>query len=179
MPDAPTCRDGAGDRCGQVRPRVRRTSSRSLASLSRVSSPEHDDSLPIAEPTPAVGGAGGGPAGPPRSARRQFAATILVLEAFVVLFAGLVAFGLREVDPAVVGLGGGALTLSLVLAAGVLRRPGGYVVGSILQVPLMATAFVVPMMLVVGLIFVALWVVALRLGGRIDRERAERIAADG
>ena len=111
-----------------------------------------------------------------RSARRQFAATILVLEAFVVVFAGLVAFGLREVDPAVIGIGGGALVLSLVLAAGILRRPGGYVVGSVLQVAMLATAFAVPMMIVVGLIFVALWVTALRLGGRIDRERAERLA---
>ena len=31
---------------------------------------------------------------------------------------------------------------------------------------------VVPMMFVVGGIFVVLWFVALRLGGRIDRERA-------
>ncbi len=99
-----------------------------------------------------------------------------MLEAFVVLFAVLVALGLREVDPAAVGLGGGALVLSLVLAAGVLRRPGGYVVGSVLQVPLLATAVVVPMMIVVSLIFVALWVMGLRLGGRIDRERAERLA---
>lgn len=141
---------------------------------------EHDAAVPPPTGTPA-GGAGAGPARPAssRSARRQFAATILALEAFVVVFAGLVAFGLREVDPAMVGIGGGALALSLLLAAGVLRRPFGYVVGSVLQVPLLATAFVVPMMIVVGVIFVALWVVALRLGGRIDRERAERLAADG
>ena len=112
----------------------------------------------------------------PRSARRQFAATILVLEAFVVGFAALVAFGLRAADPAVVwGLGGG-LALSLVLAAGVLGRPGGYVVGSVLQVAVLAAGVVVPMMWVVGGIFVLLWVVALRLGGRIDRERSEREA---
>ena len=37
--------------------------------------------------------------------------------------------------------------------------------------------FFVPMMFVVGGIFVVLWVVALRLGGRIDRERAEYDAA--
>ncbi len=140
-----------------------------------MSEPLPDDAVPpsAAGPAPATGKVR------IRSAKRQFAATILVLEGFVVFFAALVAFGLREVDPAAVGLGGGALTLSLVLAAGVLSRPGGYVVGSVLQVPLLATAFVVPMMLVVGLIFVALWVMGLRLGGRIDRERAERLAADG
>lgn len=138
-----------------------------------MSAPEFDDAVPPAAESAAGGTA---PAASHRSARRQFASTILVLEAFVVLFAALVAYGLREVDPAVVLLGGGALVLSLVLAAGVLRRPGGYVVGSVLQVALLATALVVPMMLVVGVIFVALWVTALRLGARIDRERAERAA---
>jgi hypothetical protein len=110
----------------------------------------------------------------PRSARRQFAATILVLEAFVVGFAALVAFGLRAAEPAVVWGFGGGLVLSLVLAAGVLGRPGGYVVGSVLQVVVLAVGVVVPMMWVVGGVFVILWVVALRLGGRIDRERTER-----
>ena len=38
-------------------------------------------------------------------------------------------------------------------------------------------AMVVPMMAVVGGVFVILWVVALRLGGRIDRERGEWDAA--
>jgi hypothetical protein len=112
----------------------------------------------------------------PRSARRQFGATILVLEAFVVGFAALVAFGLRAADPAVIwGLSGG-LALSLVLAAGVLGRPGGYVVGSVLQVAVLAAGVVVPMMWVVGGVFVLLWIVGLRLGGRIDRERSEREA---
>lgn len=103
---------------------------------------------------------------------------MLVLEAFVVLFATLVAFGLRVADPARVWLVGGALTLSLVLAAGTLRRPGGYVVGSVLQVAVVAGGLAVPLMYVVGGIFALLWLVALRLGARIDRERAEREAAE-
>lgn len=114
---------------------------------------------------------------PPRSARRQFTATILVLEAFVVGFAALVAFGLQVAEPRAVWGVGGAIAASLVLAAGMAGRPGGYVVGSILQVPVVAVGIAVPTMYVVGGIFVVLWVVALRLGGRIDRERAERAAA--
>jgi hypothetical protein len=110
----------------------------------------------------------------PRSAKRQFTASILVLEAFVAAFAALVAFGLRTADPAVVWGVGGALALSLVLAAGLVGRPGGYVVGSVLQAPLVAaTAVSDPVMVVLGVVFVVLWVVALRLGGRIDREREE------
>jgi hypothetical protein len=99
---------------------------------------------------------------------------MLVLEACVVLFAALVAFGLRVADPAAVWLLGGALALSLVLAAGLLRRPGGYVVGSILQVAVVAGGLLVPLMYVVGGVFAVLWAASLRLGARIDRERAER-----
>lgn len=113
----------------------------------------------------------------PRSARRQFAATILVLEAFVVGFAALVAFGLRIAPPSVVWGVAGALALSLLLSSGLLRTPAGYVAGSVLQVAVLATGVAVPMMFVVGAIFVVLWVVALRLGGRIDRERRERLEA--
>lgn len=112
-----------------------------------------------------------------RSARRQFAATILALEAFVVGFAVLVAYGLRAAGPGVVWGLGGALVASLVLAAGVVGRPGGYVVGSVLQFAVLAAGLVVPMMWVVGGVFVVLWVVALRLGGRIDVERAARADA--
>ncbi|WP_034663749.1 DUF4233 domain-containing protein [Cellulomonas sp. KRMCY2] len=111
---------------------------------------------------------------PPRSTKRQFAATILVLEAFVALFAALVAFGLRAAPSPVVWGVGGSLAVALVLVAGMLRGPGGYVAGSALQVPVLAAGAVVPLMLVVGGVFAVLWVVALRLGGRIDNERLER-----
>jgi len=87
---------------------------------------------------------------PVRSARRQFTATILVLEAFVVGFATLVAFGLRAAEPAAVWGLGGALVASLVLAAGLAGRPGGAVVGSVLQVAVLAGGLLVPTMWVVG-----------------------------
>lgn len=109
-----------------------------------------------------------------RSARRQFCATILTLEAFVVLFATLVAHGLRAAPPSVVWAVGGSLAVALLLVAGMLRWPGGYVAGSVLQVVILATGVAVPMMFVVGAIFAILWIIALRLGSRIDRERRER-----
>ncbi|MDT0165120.1 DUF4233 domain-containing protein [Actinotalea sp. AC32] len=114
---------------------------------------------------------------PPRSARRQFAATILSLEAFVVLFATLAAYGLRLAPAGTVWLLGGSLALSMLLVAGMLRWPAGYWAGSVLQLPLLVLGLAVREMLLVGGIFVVLWVVALRLGGRIDAERAERAAA--
>jgi hypothetical protein len=118
-----------------------------------------------------------------RPAKPQFAQTILVLEALCVLFATLVAYGLRAADPAVVWGVGGSLALLLVLASGMIGRPGGYVVGWVLQGWMVAAAILLPSVardigVVVALVFVALWVTALRLGGRIDRERAEFDAAN-
>ena len=118
-----------------------------------------------------------------RPAKPQFAQTMLILEACCVFFGTLVAYGLRAADPAVVWGVGGGLALLLVLASGMIGRPGGYVVGWVLQGWMVAAAILLPSVardigVVVALVFVALWVMALRLGGRIDRERAEFDAAN-
>lgn len=112
-----------------------------------------------------------------RPAKPQFTQTMLVLEAFVVFFATLVAYGLRVADTATVWWVGGALTVVLLVLGGWVGRPGGYVAGSVAQVVVLACGFVVPMMFVVGAVFAAMWVFSLRVGGRIDRERAEWDAA--
>jgi len=112
-----------------------------------------------------------------RPAKPQFTQTTLVLEAVLVFFATLVAFGLRVAEPAVVWWVGGALSVLLVLLSGFVTRPGGYAAGSAAQVLVLLGGIVVPMMWVIGGIFVVMWVVSLRLGGRIDRERAEYDAA--
>ena len=117
------------------------------------------------------------PSRPKRPARPQFTQAVLVLEAFLVFFATMVAFGLRAAPPAVVWTLGGVTCLVLVLLAGYMGRPGGYVAGSLAQVAVLGFGVLVPLMLFVGAVFVVLWVVALRLGGRIDRERAEWDAA--
>lgn len=122
----------------------------------------------------------GARAGRPKSpAKPQFSRTILVLEAMLLFFATLAAYGLRLAEPAVVWSLGGAAMFALLVASGMVGRPGGYVVGSVVQlVPLVAGLWV-PMLGVVGGLFVVMWVVALVLGGRIDRERAEWDAAHG
>jgi len=112
-----------------------------------------------------------------RPAKPQFTQMILVLEALLVFFATLVAYGLRLADTTTVWWVGGTLAVTLILLSGLVSRPGGYVAGSIAQVLVLAGGFFIPMMFVVGGIFVVMWLVALRLGGRIDRERAEYDAA--
>lgn len=118
------------------------------------------------------------PPRPPRSARRTFAATVLVLEVLVVFFAALVAYGLRLADPAAIAVAAGGVAVLAILAVGLLRTWIGYVLGSALQVWILATGLVLPAMYVLGGLFALLWVVGLRLGTRIDRERAERWAAE-
>jgi len=117
-----------------------------------------------------------------RPAKPQFSQTILVLEACCVLFATLVAYGLRVASSGAVWAVGGGLALLLVVAAGLVGRRGGYAVGWVLQGWLVAAALVLPSVardiaVLVAIVFVALWVAALRIGGRIDRERAEYDAA--
>ena len=108
-----------------------------------------------------------------RAPKRALAAATVSLEAFVVLFAGLVARGL---GPSSGGgralLVCGVLAVACLLVAGMLRTPAGYVLGSVLQVAVLATGFWVPTMFFLGAVFAVLWVVALRVGARIERERA-------
>ena len=112
-----------------------------------------------------------------RPARIVLGQTMLVLEAFVVLFAALVAFGLRSAPTAAVWTVGGGLALLLLVVAGLQRPRWGSVAGTALQVAVLACGLVVPMMFAVGGVFAVLWVATLRLGLRIDAERAAFDAA--
>lgn len=115
---------------------------------------------------------------PPGSARKTLAMSVLVGEVFIVLFASLVAFGLRLAEPGVVWAVGGAAMVACGVCSGLLARRFGYVLGSVIQALLLLSGFVLPMMFVVGAVFAIIWFVALRVGGRIDVERQERYAAE-
>lgn len=119
---------------------------------------------------------------PKPSALVQFTSTVLACEAFLVLFVALSAFGLRgspfgrgpvQTDSAALiwGVGGGIALLLLVLSR-LTRRPAGIVGGTLAQVVVVATGLVVPLGFVVNIVFAVMWVMALRLGSRVDRERA-------
>ncbi len=106
------------------------------------------------------------------------AATVLVSEALVMFFAGLVAKELSDLSTgAALGITC-ALALACLLNAGMLRSRTGYVVGSVLQLLIIGFGFWVHTMLFVGVLFAALWVVSLRIGSRLERESAERWALE-
>lgn len=100
---------------------------------------------------------------------RGIAASVLVFEGLVVLFATLVALDLTDVDPATLWTLGGGLAVACVLAAALLRRPWGYVLGSVLQVAVLAAGLVVPAMFFLGAVFAGLWFLVLHLGRKVAR----------
>lgn len=106
-----------------------------------------------------------GRAAPPRLLR-TLAGSVLGAESLVVFFAVLVAKDLSGRSPALVVGGGLGLALACLLVAGLLRWRWAYVVGSLLQLALLASGVVVPAMFLLGAVFAALWVAALRLGTR-------------
>ncbi|KQU00768.1 hypothetical protein ASG53_06490 [Sanguibacter sp. Leaf3] len=114
---------------------------------------------------------------PKKAAKPQFTSTMLVLEAFVVLFATLTASRLIDVPASTVWIVGGVLALVLVILSRTVAAPGGYIAGSLVQLPVLAISIVIPLMIPVAVVFIALWVVSLWLGAKIDRERAEYDAA--
>jgi uncharacterized membrane protein len=100
-----------------------------------------------------------------------------VLEAFVVVFATLVAYRLLDAPGGQVWLVGGVLAVVLVVVSRLVAGPGGYVAGTAVQVPFLAVSLVIPLMAVVAVVFVVMWAVSLWLGAKIDRERAAYDAA--
>jgi O-antigen ligase len=106
------------------------------------------------------------------STKRTLGSMLMAFEAFVVLFATLVAFGLKAADTTVVWVVGLALALLLIATPAVLGKRGSYVWGTILQVGIVLTGIWVPLMWILGGILLCLWAWALIAGSTIDKARA-------
>ena len=111
-----------------------------------------------------------------RSTKVMFASTVLLLEAFVVLFGTLTVFGLRrdEFPPVLIFSVGAGLALVYVFTCAVLNKPWGVALGWILQIVLILTGLLEPAMFVVGGLFAVAWWYGIRTGIRIDRESVQR-----
>jgi hypothetical protein len=109
-----------------------------------------------------------------RSAQRSMGAVILVLQAIVLGLTTPVMISVAAVSVGtalVVGLG---LALACVVVAGMLGRRWAFALGWVIQAGALALGLVIPMMFLLGAVFLALWAGAYFLGAKIDRERAER-----
>lgn len=130
--------------------------------------------------------------GRPSSAklRRSLVSVVLVFEALVVFFAGLVARGESTLGPGTaLGLASGLAVLCL-LACGVLGRPWGLYAGVALQLAVIGFGYWVHEMYFLGALFAVLYVVSIitadravaaraRLEAALAAQRAEPQAANG
>lgn len=107
-----------------------------------------------------------------RSATESLLSIALGLEAALVFFMTMAVVGLR-VLPAIVALGAGAALMAiLIVATQLLRHRWGVWLGWALQLVVLATGAVVPLMYVVGGGFVAIWIYCFITGTRLDRRNA-------
>jgi uncharacterized protein DUF4233 len=105
---------------------------------------------------------------------RRMAASVLVFEAFIALFFGLVVAKLHPSDDWVVAV---VLGVASVLLSGMMRFRWAYGAGWVLQAGFIAAGAFVTDMYALGVIFAALWWAGLHYGAKAERIRAARTAA--
>jgi Protein of unknown function (DUF4233) len=100
---------------------------------------------------------------------RRLCATVLIMEAVVIALAIAPAITIAHARPVAAGTTWGALAVLAVLLAAVVGRPGqrwALVGGSVLQILVIVTGVVVPVMYGLGAVFAVLWVTAIWLARR-------------
>ncbi|GAA0475359.1 DUF4233 domain-containing protein [Streptomyces stramineus] len=107
---------------------------------------------------------------------RTLCASTLIGEFFVIGFAGLVAMKTSGLDTGTVWAVSGTAMVVSVLLCGMLTRPGGVQLGWLLQIGLIVSGLIVPMMFILGVLFGGLWWASVHFGRKIDEAKA-RFAA--
>jgi hypothetical protein len=105
---------------------------------------------------------------------RVLGSAVLIFQAIILGLAIPVAIVIGGQPPLTAGIVGAGLIVLCVAATGVITRPLGWVLGTLVQVGTILAGLVVPGLLVLGLIFAALWGTALVLGRRVDAAKASR-----
>ena len=103
---------------------------------------------------------------------RILGATVLVMEALTLSFGLLLAMSSVSSADGIWLLAGGVLALLLILTAGLLKRRSGWIIGSILQVGVVAYGFVVTAMFAMGALYTGLWIAAIVVGRKGEAARA-------
>ena len=114
--------------------------------------------------------------GVPGKMTRRLLGVVIGTQGLAVFFGALVAWALAKVGGSGTSgtflLIGSLLAVLCVLAAGLLRRPWGVTLGWLLQIATLGCALIVPAMLLVGLLFGALWLTAMIQGQKMDEHTA-------
>jgi hypothetical protein len=118
--------------------------------------------------------------GVPDKMTRRLLGVVIGTQSLAVFFAALAARAVASAEGSKTAgsflLMGALLGVLCILDAGLLRRPWGVTAGWVLQLATLAFAFVIPLMLPVGLLFAALWLTALVQGRNMD-EHTRRVDA--
>ena len=104
---------------------------------------------------------------------RILGASVLVMESMTLGFAILLA--MKEHSSAGI-IYGCVISLLLFLTAGLLKRPSGFYVGSVLQIFMIVFGFFVPSFFFIGVVFVGLWAAAIIVGRKGEAARAAFLA---
>lgn len=107
---------------------------------------------------------------------RVLGAAVLVFESMVMGFSLLLAMDNHGSTALWLG---SALSLAIFLTAGLMKRRAGWILGTALQLGLIAYGFVVPMMFFLGLLFAGLWAAAYHFGKKGEAIRAKLLAEGG
>jgi hypothetical protein len=101
---------------------------------------------------------------------RVLSAAVLTMEAFVMGFAVLLAMG--EHGGGALSIGG-ALAIALLICAGLMKYKIGWILGTGLQMAMIAYGTVVTPMYFMGALFAGLWISAFLVGRKGEAIRAE------
>jgi hypothetical protein len=112
---------------------------------------------------------------PPRTLVQKLAPIVLGFEAIVVFLAGLTIFGLKTLPSGIEQwwgiVGGAVVALACIALAGMITKPWAIGAGWGIQVIIALSAFLVPAILLVALIFGGMWAYATIMGARLDARR--------
>ncbi len=102
---------------------------------------------------------------------------VLVMEVMVMGFAILLASKNESGELLILG---GVIAFLLIIAVGMLRKRSGWVLGSVLQVAIIAYGFVTTPLFFLGVLFGGLWIAAIVVGRKGEAARAALLkAAEG
>lgn len=111
----------------------------------------------------------------PRTLVQKLAPVVLGFESIVVFLAGLLIFGLRALPDGIPPwwgiVGGAVVALAMIALAGLITQPWAIPAGWVLQAIVALSAFLVPAILVVTLVFGGMWAYATIVGARTDAQR--------
>jgi len=101
-------------------------------------------------------------------------ASVLIAESMTMGFAILLA--MKDASNTAI-IYGCVVSFLLFVAAGLIRRRGGFVFGWIMQLAMIAFGFVEPSFFIIGVVLIGLWVAAIVVGRKGEAARAALLAA--